>query len=160
MELGADDYLFKPFTMSELIKSIDMRFSKRELLISLANETQPGTAKKLSKESNLFVMSGNHPESVKIEKILYIEALEHYCNVLTADGKKLLIRKTMKDWEEILPEELFIRIHRSTIINLDYTVRFEKWFNNTFRVYLKNIEQPFEVSRRYGAKIRDMIGEK
>ena len=159
MELGADDYLSKPFTINDLTKAIDVRFAKQEKLNRMVDEKSELNlrTKKIQKDSHLILMVANHPESIKVQNIIYIEALEHYCNVFTTDVKKLLVRKSMKEWETLLPQDLFIRIHRSIIVNLDYVLKFEKWFNNSFRVHLKNVSLPFEVSRRYGSKIRTQI---
>ena len=74
------------------------------------------------------------------------------------DGKKGLVQISMMEWEERLPENSFARIHRSTIVNLDYIEKVEKWFNNSYRVYLKGVETPFEMSRRYTAKILAKLG--
>ncbi len=160
MQLGADDYICKPFTSSELLKSIEIRLEKKnKLRESLKSETvknnSDNNTKKLNKDSQIIVMAGDHPQNLVLNSIVYIESLEKYSKVFTSDGKKITVRKLLKEWESLLPEEIFIRIHKTTIINLNYVKKFEKWFDYSFRVFLDNIDIPFIVSRRYSAKLRN-----
>jgi DNA-binding LytR/AlgR family response regulator len=159
MQLGADDYICKPFSSNELINSIELRFKKKDKILEhYKNDNEikikSSYEKFLDKESQILLMVGNHPQNLKISHIIYIESLEKYSKVFTLDGKKIIVKKLMKEWEEILPGNLFIRIHRSTIINLDYVKKFEKWFNYSYRVFLEKVEEPFVVSRRNSEKIR------
>lgn len=164
MELGADDYLFKPFTMADLVKSVEVRLLKAERLrqqvkkdIDTVPENEEPERKRVTADSSILVMTNNRPETIKVSHIKYISSDEHYSEIVCSDKKPLLVRRQLKEWEDILPPEQFIRIHRKTIINLEFVVRFEKWFNNSFRVYLKEVNEPFEVSRRFGMKLREKI---
>lgn len=159
MELGADDYLIKPFTPSDLLRAIDVRLSKREKILSEHNKKliEEPNKRRLDKENFIILMSSERPENVKISNIVYIEAMEKYSNVYMADRKKITVRKLIKDWELVLPEEIFVRIHRSIIINLEYVQRLEKWFNYSFRIYLKNVDKPLEASRRYASLLKSKI---
>lgn len=164
MELGADDYLPKPFEAADLLAAIKTRLEKRENLMSaqntarqppLAEEQSGGNASgehKLSK--NDVVMLGSASGILKISGIVYIAAIDSYSNVFTIDGRKLIARKLLKQWEAILPDELFLRIHKSTIINTGYIERAEKWFNNALRFYMKGFSEPLETSRRYAPKVK------
>ena len=58
----------------------------------------------------------------------------------------------MSEWEKKLPENKFIRIHRSTIINLEYVEKIDKWYNNTCKVYLKGEDESLQMSQRYTSK--------
>ncbi len=163
MESGADDYLLKPFTPSELLRAIEVRLEKRnKLLHNLSNlksieKKSSSIKKKLSKDSFIILMNSDKPENIKVGTIVYIEAMEKYSKVVLNDGKKITVRKLMKEWDAVLPVDTFVRIHRSIIINLEFVSRMEKWFNNSFRIYLKNIEKPFEASRRYSAMLKSKI---
>jgi len=160
MQLGADDYICKPFSSSELLNSIDLRLKKKMKIVeSLGNaknfsKNEHKETKKLDKDSRIIVMVNNSPQSFVLSTIVYIESLEKYSKVFTSDGKKIIVRKLLKEWENSLPEDIFIRIHKTTIINLDYAKKFEKWFDYSYRVYLDKVEEPFIVSRRYSTKIR------
>lgn len=157
MELGADDYLFKPFTMDDLIHSIELRFKKQEQLLKSAGAAS-GPAEsgnqQLTLDSHIMVMAGTQTLPLKVSSIIYIRAQEHYSDIFSTTNKKTMIRKTMKEWERILPSGQFFRVHRSTIINIAHVVKFEKWFQNTMRVHLKDVPEPFEVSRRYGSILK------
>jgi DNA-binding LytR/AlgR family response regulator len=51
-----------------------------------------------------------------------------------------------------------VRIHRSTIVNLEYVGRLEPWLHAGHRVYLRGLAEPLTMSRRFGARLRDRFG--
>ena len=63
----------------------------------------------------------------------------------------------MREWEQRLPERVFFRIHRSNIINIEYVDNVEEWFNNSYKIYMKNLKEPLVMSRRYAAKIKETL---
>ena len=104
-EFNIVDYLLKPVTYSRFCKAVDkaMRFySRREIRNQGDNEIF------IKKESSLI--------KLKIKDIIYIEALENYVTLATID-KKFTIHFTMKAIEDQFPSEIFIRVHRSFIVN-------------------------------------------
>jgi len=50
-----------------------------------------------------------------------------------------------------------VRIHRSAIINFEYVDRVVKCENYTHQIHLRGVEQPFVMSRRYAAKLRNLL---
>ena len=58
-------------------------------------------------------------EFIAVENILYFHAEGAYTNVFLNNGKKFLVSKTLGDIEEMLPPEIFTRIHHSTIVNIN-----------------------------------------
>ncbi|MHB8931162.1 MAG: LytR/AlgR family response regulator transcription factor [Melioribacteraceae bacterium] len=155
MELGADDYLFKPFKSEELLKSISSRLSKIETLKAEFTKTkEDSTQKKYTIDDKIFIHANGSPHLIRINEILFIAAERQYSSIRLLDGKSYLLRKSVSKWEELLPSKNFLRIHRSTIINIDYLVKMEKWYNSSFLVHLKNVPEPFEISKRYATKLR------
>lgn len=160
MELGADDYLVKPFTAGELLRAVKIRLEKRKNLLLGQNEiTQKMIDEPVANNISVIVV-GNPPEVIKIADIVYILASEGYSHIHLADRKKILTRKLLKKWEEILPEDKFLRIHNSTIINLNYLEKVEKWFNSSLRVHLRTAKEPLEVSKRYAPKVKERLNMK
>lgn len=154
MEMGADDYLVKPFKADDLLNAIRTRLEKRELINKGQKVKIQEPVKDSALKANSVIVAGNPPEIIKISSIIYIKANDGYTSIHTKEGKKPLIRRLMKEWESILPEEQFLRIHHSTIINLEYMEKVEKWFNNSLRIHIRSVEEPLEVSRRYAAKVK------
>lgn len=57
-----------------------------------------------------------------------------------------------------LPDRFFLRIHRSTIINLDHVERVEEWSHGSYLVYMRGLPEPLPMSRRYAARVRSLLG--
>lgn len=160
MNLGADDYIIKPFLSANLYKAIEARLERKEKIMSSPDASRQSSPEesgsKGHQSEHLFFTEGNKPQFVKINEIECIAAFNEYTNIYLKNSKKLVIRKPLKEWESLLPNNTFVRIHRSTIINLEYIDRIEKFFNRSYVVYLKNIKQPFTISQRYFSRLKNL----
>jgi len=149
-EVNALDYLLKPVNPDRLAKALEkLELQEQETSVSI---------RRLHYDDRLFLLLGKHYKFLKVKSILNIIAAGDYSEVATSDGNRSLALKSMKEWETRLPDQHFIRIHRSTIINMEFIERVEEWFNYSFRVYLKGIEEPYLISRRYATKLKDKLG--
>jgi len=149
-EINALDYLMKPVSHERLIKSIER-----------INEEPKHNDKgytPLNYDDRLFTTIGNKVQFLKINTIVLITSDGDYTNVITDDNAKGLVTKTMKEWEQRLPEKQFCRVHRNSIINTEYIEEVEKWFNYSYRVKLNGIEEPVIISRRYAKKLKNLFG--
>lgn len=154
MNLGADDYLFKPYKVEELLKSVDIRLKKSDRIKAGFQKNYSSFSKRYGKGDSIFLTVNDEPKFIKISDIIYIRAERQYVNLCIKSNAIYLIRKPLTQWETILPVQNFFRIHRSTIINSDYISKIEKWFNSAYRIHLKNISEPFILSRRYAKLIK------
>ncbi|MBN1301106.1 MAG: response regulator [Melioribacteraceae bacterium] len=154
MNLGADDYITKPFHIKDLLDAIQVRLSKSRLKAvdvgSLNDEPQ-----RYNENQRIFLPDGSDMKFVTVGDIKFITADGPYSYINTTGEKNILVRKLLKDWESILPLDIFLRIHKSTIINLKWIVKIEKWFNNSYRIFLKDLPEPFIISRRFAKKLRE-----
>ena len=115
-EYNAVDYLLKPITFKRFMQAV----TKAQLLITAARQEAATVAKESpAKEVGyMFVKSGKQISKVEYDKVLYLEALREYVNIVTTDSK-MMIYKRMKELEEQLPGN-FVRIHNSYIVNIDH----------------------------------------
>ncbi len=166
MQLGADDYIFKPFLADDLLKSVRLRIEKRKdikedstspLLNPYSNKNNIQGIQKYSLDDKIFIQEKGQPNIIKVREISFIEAKNQYTSVHLVKGKFYLVRKSISAWVAILPPKFFMRIHRSTIINIEQIEKMEKWHNSSLVVYLNNIKKPFMVSKKNSAKLRKNI---
>lgn len=156
MQMGADDYIVKPYKAADVLKTVSVRLERSELRKN--NLDLPSAKVKNSGlKERFFVTSSDNPKFIKISDIVYISASGEYSVVHTADGKDSVIRKLLKQWESVLPSDSFVRIHRSSIINLNYVEKIVKWYKRSYRVYLKDVKEMFIISRRYAASLKSQI---
>jgi DNA-binding LytR/AlgR family response regulator len=99
------DYLLKPVTYGRFCKAIDktIRYYTRKETTNTGDE-------------EIFIKKGSSLVKLKLKDIIYIEALENYVTLNTNDDR-FTIHFTMKAIENQLPSGIFIRVHRSFIIN-------------------------------------------
>lgn len=147
-EINALDYLIKPVYPARLEKTI------ARLLQPNAEETK---AKPLDYEDFIFVKTSSKVKFVKIKEIKCITSAREYTEIITTTGLKALVHKSMNEWEDRLPEPHFLRIHRTSIINLNHIQKITDSVTNAHDVYIEDVEKPFGMSQRYYAKIRKRL---
>jgi two-component system LytT family response regulator len=148
-EVNALDYLLKPVTKDRLELTLE-KLEENE-------EKKQEELKDLDFDDQIFLKLNNKYHFLKINTIIQITSEGDYSKVQTKNGNISLTTKSMKEWESRLPINHFIRIHRSTIINTDVVDRIEPWYNNAHRVYLKGLQKPVIMSRRYFVKIKEKL---
>lgn len=151
-EINALDYLLKPVNPKRLKTAIGRLFEddnkdKKQVLF-----------RNLEIDDRLFLEMGENSRFIQIADISHICASGDYTEIFMNDGKKILVEKPLREWEERLPAKYFIRIHRSTIINLNEIESIETLYNRTMEVSLRNVTRLFSVSRRYAAKLKEKFG--
>ncbi|MBU1096509.1 MAG: response regulator [Bacteroidetes bacterium] len=157
MNLGADDYLTKPFKISELLDAVNSRISLHKGNAPYS-KLKPKPQETLLKIDNFILLDvGKKLERIAIKSIDFIKADGVYSEVYMNNTPKIEVRKSLNDWEHILPNESFIRIHRSTIINILAVSHVEKWFNQTLLLYIQNYKEPLKISRSYKSALKGKI---
>ena len=158
MELGADDVLVKPINTESLLRSLNTRLRKIDILKEKLTDkiiyTESAFLEKPKKIDHILVKIGKKLKIVEYSSIVCITALKEYSKFITKDGSKIVVRKSIRNWVETLPSKDFLRIHRSTIINMAFLEKIEKSSNRGYCVYLKNIPEAFPMSQRYGNLMR------
>ncbi|MGE5497420.1 MAG: LytR/AlgR family response regulator transcription factor [Syntrophothermus sp.] len=157
MAYGASDYITKPYDSFDLLNAIKVRLEKHAEILKQKQSSPAEKTERLTEQDKILLMINEKPTFTKINDISAICAENVYSEVLMENGVAVLARKSLREWEELLPEKIFIRIHRSTIINTNYVKKIEKWFNRSYIVYMKNTEQTFTISQRYAVKLKSSM---
>ena len=155
MKLGADDYIFKPFDLDDLLNSIKLRLGKSTLRSEVKQDESPLTNKVFELTDKILITVGKNKQFELIKDIKYIKVKNPYICLKFANGKYSLKRESIDAWEAKLPEKTFIRIHRATIINTDFIIKIEKLSNTSYVIRLKDEIEPFVISKRYGSKVKN-----
>ncbi len=155
MNIGADDYLTKPFKIDDLLQSIRLRLKNRKW--ALSNFSQDTIHREFKPDDLIFFNTGEVLKSLMIKDIICILAEGNYTSIFSIEKKKYLARKLLKEWVDLLPPNNFLRIHRSALINLIHISRIEKWHNSCFRVFLHNYDYPLAVSRQFSVELKRKI---
>lgn len=148
MLLGADDFLFKPFKKNVLLKAIEVRLAKKAVMLNQIEK------KNKSLNDNIIIYINRKPFPVAINSITFISAENQYTSIKLNSGKSIIARKSISFWMSILPENHFLRIHRSRIININYIEKIDKAADFSFFVTLKDVDFPVKVSKRYSSVLR------
>jgi len=154
-ELNAIDYLLKPFSKERfdgaIKKTITQIGHHAPTLANLKN--QVAKEKVLDK---IVVKSNNNVFVIPLNEVTYIESEDDYVMVHSAKGKHLQYQ-TMSYYEEHLDAAIFIRIHRSFIVNIHYITKIEKFGKETYQVVLKD-GTGLKVSRSRYQELKDILG--
>ena len=149
----AADYLLKPFSKERFDKAMQKL------------QQQPGghtselvnTALQSGQKNNRIVVKDNGKiKIIPIAQLQYLEAADDYVKIFTADGFYLK-KKTMQYFEESLPAQEFIRIHRSYIINAQLITRIDLHEKDSHLVLLTTgVRLP--VSKAGYFKLKEVLG--
>lgn len=108
-ELDVLDYLLKPIPFERFLKAANKAYEY----------FQPALAgDPAGEKDHLFVKTDSRLEKVRFAEILFVEAMENYVAIYTAE-KKLITHSTLKGLQESLPAAVFIQPHKSYLVNLD-----------------------------------------
>jgi two-component system LytT family response regulator len=105
----------------------------------------------------VFVETAGRARFVALDGVAVLRAAGDYSEMITWDGDVLLVSRSMREWEARLPPRQFARIHRSTILNLEHVARAEAASDREYRVWLRGLDAPVSMSRRYAARLRERL---
>lgn len=124
---SAVDYILKPINPEELQAAMDKvrpgRDSEPREKIDTLIENIQRRGEQLNK---IALPSMEGLQFINLDDIVYCESQDNYTQFFLTDGRRIMVSKTIKYFEEVLDEARFYRVHRSHIINLKYIDRYVK----------------------------------
>lgn len=139
-EVNATDYLMKPFSeerFNDAVKKAKIALQNKENVENNLNSLISHNDENTESINRIVVKKGTKISILSLDKISHLEAQDDYVMLYTTEGK-FLKQKTMKYFEDHLPAENFIRVHRSYIFNLDFMKQIELYEKDTRKVILKD----------------------
>jgi two-component system LytT family response regulator len=156
----AADYLLKPFSKERFDKAIQkMLLQKNNTAQALQARSAAvvNTALETPTATNRIVVKDNGKiKIIPLAQVQYIEAADDYVKIHTSDGN-FLKKKTMQYFEDCLPQQEFIRIHRSYIVNAQLITRITPYEKESHLAMLTNgVQVP--VSKAGYSKLKMVLG--
>jgi two-component system, LytTR family, response regulator len=140
LKLGALDYVLKPIDFEELDASIE-RIQEQAILDKLQIQELKTSFKEPVKRIVLKTLEGVYV--VNFEDIMYVQSNGAYSQFYLSNDKIITLSKNIKEYEQILPPDMFFRCHNSFLVNLNFVTKISR--DN--EIILKN-NQPILVSIR------------
>ena len=152
-EVNALDYLIKPVRPQRLAEAL-----RRLASLSADPYSSPPSLPALAPGDLVHLKIGNGTTRfIALADLAAVESNENYSTVHLADGTRLLVRRTMKTWEDTLPAAQFVRVHRATIVNL---ARYRGSDRESYEITLLHVEglaEPVRASFRYLPELRTRL---
>lgn len=154
-DVNALDYLLKPIDKQRLERVVDRLRKLTKSKSSSSHDQLNNIDDTLSTNDRIFIRDGEKCWFVQLSDIEVFESYGNYVRVYFKEFKPLIL-KSLNLIEDRLDEKKFFRANRKHIVNMDYIVKVESWFNGGFMLYLKN-GQEIEVSRRQAIKFKQLM---
>jgi two-component system LytT family response regulator len=156
-EKNAVDYILKPLDQERFRLAVERAIGRMKVDENSVGELLRNlkTENKTQYDSHIFVQKSEKLLNLPVEEIVYLEASGDY-TILTTKNDQFVSSSGIGKLEEILNPETFIRVHRSTIININNLKEIEKHFNGGMVVKMLN-GKSFPVSRTYAKLIRKKV---
>lgn len=156
IKFSAIDYLLKPLQVDELKDALSRVTEKRngvdalskDNLLALLENVKPRNKKKIA------IAEGKGMVILSIDQIVRCEADKNYTNIFLQNGQHILSSKNLKEYEDMLHDEAFYRVHQSHLINLNFIEKLTK--EDGAYLILKDGSQ-IEVSRRRKSELMDRL---
>jgi two-component system LytT family response regulator len=157
-EKNAVDYLLKPLDQERFKLAVERALQRKKMeegniedLLSSMHTTSP----RASYDSHIFVQKSEKLFNLPVDDIIYLEASGDY-TVISTKNDQFVSSSGIGKLEELMNPDKFIRVHRSTIINLTSLKEIERHFNGGMIVKMQN-GKTFPVSRTYAKMIRQKV---
>jgi DNA-binding LytR/AlgR family response regulator len=145
-ELDVVDFLLKPITFERFLKSVNKYF---QVTNENGHNGESVATTSPAEESFIYVKENKRVIKLQLNEILYIEGLSEYVKIYT-DNKKIVTKTSMTNMEDKLPNDGFMRIHKSYIVSLK---KIEAFTSSSIEVTGKELP----IGRSYKNKVSQIL---
>lgn len=128
IRFSALDYLLKPIDATELSIALDKarENTQKELSQLKINTLLQNLRQQINTDQKLVLKDKYGMQITTVKDIIRLEADNNYTRFFIQNQSPILVSKSLKDYENILPKHYFFRCHKSHLVNLDYLLRYDK----------------------------------
>jgi two-component system LytT family response regulator len=161
-EVHALDYLLKSYDRERFERAVErakeeIRRSREGALNERVAGLLEGLESRKQRVSRLVIKSAGRIFFLRVEEIDWVEAADNYVRIHTG-REGYLVRETLQSLEGRLDPRQFLRIHRSTIVNLDRIRELKPTFHGDYAVFLRDGTE-LTLSRNYREKLGEPLGQ-
>ncbi|MEP2777530.1 MAG: LytTR family DNA-binding domain-containing protein [Luteolibacter sp.] len=149
-EVNALDYLLKPIAPDRLATALSRAAA------GLAAPDEKGG--ELADTDLVALREDAQLRMVPVRSVTHIQAEDNYSRVHLKEGAAALVRRTLGEWEELLPKETFLRVDRSMIVRIDAVREFRTITRDLSEVVFPGCAAPVEMGRRASRRLRNAVG--
>ncbi|MGB2667052.1 MAG: LytTR family DNA-binding domain-containing protein, partial [Candidatus Acidiferrum sp.] len=157
-DVHAVDYLLKPYSRERFEAALEKAKSQEGKKVVDAAELVAASRPAGQYAERIVVKDGTKVTLIAVSKLDYAEALDDYVS-LVSEGKKHLKQQTISGLELALDPALFVRIHRSYVVNLERVVRIEPYAKDS-KVAILSSGVKLPVSRAGYARLKTLLEDK
>ena len=154
-KLDALDYLLKPFSFADFERSANKAQSLHELIKGHSGASTDNSEAEPSEsdDEHISIRADHKVSLIKVREIIYIESAGEYVRLHLADGTRITTLFRIKNIETTLPSDMFMRVHRSYIVNLKCITGYARG-----RIFLSNNEY-VPIGENYKETFQNYIRE-
>lgn len=151
-DANALDYLLKPFQQDRFHTAVSKFKNNRQQAVQQIQDLPP----MLNEQNRIVIKDGTEIKIIPVENVDYLEAYDDYVKIYQG-AKYTLKKQTMNYFEKSLPNNQFLRIHRSYIVNITQLTKIESYEKNSYVAILRSGAR-IPISRNSYSSLKQLLG--
>jgi two-component system LytT family response regulator len=111
----------------------------------------------LQEHDQVLLKFGAKNKFCSVKDVVFVRSADNYTEVHCSDGGIALMRKTLEEWAASLPSTVFVRIHRSALINIRYVAETEQDIGGRLLLRLRGVQEELTASRNYAILVKEAL---
>jgi two-component system LytT family response regulator len=158
IKFSAIDYLLKPIDVTELQNAVTkVQGRQNKNIVERMQQLLQNMKSPTPDNYKLALPTAEGLTFIKINEVLYLKASGNYTEIFMRDGQKYLVSRHLKEYDDLLAEQSFFRIHHSTLININFI---KNYVRGEGGYVIMTDSSSLDVSRRKKEAFLEKIGYK
>jgi two-component system LytT family response regulator len=158
IKFSAIDYLLKPIDVTELQQAVEkVRSTKGGNIVERMQQLLQNVKTPNPEKYKLALPTAEGLTFIKVDEVMYLRASGNYTEIFMSNGQKHLVSRHLKEYDDLLAEQNFFRIHHSTLINVNFI---KNYVRGEGGYVIMSDSSSLDVSRRKKDAFLEKIGYK